>query len=173
MSLKDKIVRTLALRWLRGKLNALRGKERETNMGKALKFLEGWKLLIGITILFLAKVYDGASNGHAGNIVGNVLSIFGWMPGPQSGFTFEGVTVAAASALTLVGYFAKLWRAQQQVRAGSSLVGSLATEGYLAKAVSDAVKSEVKNAELTKVVDKATIIAEAATVASETKLGAK
>ena len=99
MSLKDKIVRTLALRWLRGKLNALRGKERETNMGKALKFLEGWKLLIGITILFLAKVYDGASNGHAGNIVGNVLSIFGWMPGPQSGFTFEGVTVAASAMM--------------------------------------------------------------------------
>lgn len=160
MGLKDKVVRALALRWLRGKLNALRGKEKETQMGKVLKFLDGWKLVIGVVVLFGAKVWDGAHNGHAGDFIGNILNVLGWLPGPQSGFTPEGMAVAAASALALWGFVHKLVKAGQQIRAGASVSGSLSTEGYLAQAVSDAVKSEVVNAQLTATADRAAEIAE-------------
>lgn len=139
MSLKDKVVKALAVRWVRGKVKALRGKEKESSMGKVLRFLDGWKLVIGVAIIFACKVWDGMNNGHAGDMVGNVLSILGWMPGPQSGFTTEGMTVAAASAIALWGFFAKFYKAAQQVKAGSSVAGALSTEGYVSKYVSDAM----------------------------------
>lgn len=129
MSLKDKIVRKLALRWARGKVKDLRGKDRETTMGKVLKALDGWKLLLGVLALFAVQVYDQTQNGHAGDIVGAVLTVLGWMP---AGFDLTLLPHAAASAVAVWGFIHKLVKAQKQVRAGSSVAGALGTEGYVA-----------------------------------------
>ena len=141
MSLVDSIVKSLALRWLKGKVNDLRKQGTVTTLGKVFKFLEGWKLMIGVAILFSAKVYDAMHNGHSGDIIGSLLSVLGWIPGAQSGFTPEGITVAAASGVALVGFIMKLYTAQKQYRAGSSVSGLLSTEGYVASAIQDATKS--------------------------------
>ena len=109
-------------------------------MKKVLKALEGWKLVIGVAVIFASKVYDGMSNGHSGDIVGNVLSILGWLPGAESGFTAQSVAVAAASAMAVWGFVAKLVRAQRQLKAGSSPAGLLSAEGYVAQYVAEKAK---------------------------------
>jgi hypothetical protein len=136
MGLKDKVVRALALRWLRGEVKDLRGKEKETTMGKVLKFLDGWKLVIAVVVLFATRVYDAANNGHTGDIVGAFLAALGWAP-PAGFISPEAMTTAAAGALALWGVVHKVIKATQQVQAGSSVAGSLTTEGYIAKYVAD------------------------------------
>jgi hypothetical protein len=139
--LKDAIVRKLALRWLHGKADDLRGKDKESTMGKVLKFLDGWKLVIGVIVLFGVKVFDAANNGHTGDVIGSVLSALGWLPGAQSGFTVEGITVAAASGLAVWGFIMKLVKAQQQLKAGAPVHALLSEQGYVTKYVADAVKA--------------------------------
>jgi len=137
MGLKDKVVRALALRWLRGKINDLRSKDKETGMGKLLKALDGWKLVIGVVVLIAVKVYDGLNNGHAGDIVGLVLTMLGWNPSASLGIDFAQ---AAGAVTVIIGIAHKVVKAQQQVRAGASLAGTLSTEGYVQKYVADAQK---------------------------------
>lgn len=132
MGLKDKVVRALALRFARGKIKDLRGKDRETTMGKVLKALDGWKLVIGVVALIGVNVYDGMTNGHAGDIVGLILTMLGWNPSATLGIDFAQ---AAGAVMVLIGLGHKTYKAQQQVRAGSSLAGALSTEGYVAQAV--------------------------------------
>lgn len=132
MGLKDKIVRKLALRWLAGKIKALRGKDRETGMGKVLRFLDGWKLVIGVVILIAVKVYDGMNNGHAGDMVGLILTLIGWNPSASLGIDFGQ---AAGAVMVLIGLGHKVFKAQKQIRAGSSVSGALGEEGFVASAV--------------------------------------
>jgi hypothetical protein len=139
MGLKDKVVRALALRWLRGKLKDLRGKDKETGMGKVLKFLDGWKLVIGVVALLGVKLWDAAHNGHAGDIVGAILSVLGWMPAAD--YSTE-IARAVPGLLVIWGLVHKLIKAQQQVKAGSSVAGALSTEGYITKYVSDAMQGK-------------------------------
>jgi hypothetical protein len=137
VSLKDKVVKALAIRWARGKVKDLRGKEKETTMGKVLQFLDGWKLVIGVVGLFGVNVWDAYHNGHAGQIVGSILVTLGWLPPGE--WTGEAMTKAALAGVALWGFFSKLYKAQAQVRAGSSISGALSTEGYVSKYVSDAM----------------------------------
>jgi hypothetical protein len=155
MGLKDTIVRKLAFRYLRGKYKDLRGKDRNTNMGKILdvvlkvkKALEGWKLVIGVAIYFGSKVYDAYHNGHTGDIVGSVLTVLNWMPSAEalSGLpSATGVAAAIGSAIALVGVFGKLIRAQKQLNAGAKPSELLSPEGYVKQIVSDSWKdSDIK-----------------------------
>jgi len=137
VGLKDKIVKALARRWARGKLEALRGKDKETSMGKVLRFLDGWKLVIAVVVLFGVKVYDSLNNGHAGDIVGAVLTVLGWMP--SGDFTGEGMTQAVAGGVAVWAIIHKVIKAQRQVKAGSSVAGALSTEGYVSEYVADAM----------------------------------
>ena len=141
-SLKDKIVRKLALRWARGKVKKLRGKEKETQMGKVLRFLDGWKLLIGVGIIFGAKVYDQLANGHAGDIVGSVVNVLGWAP---EAFNGPEIAAAAGGLAAVIGFGHKLYKAQQQARAGAPAADLLGETGYLVKRVRD-VEDEVYEA---------------------------
>jgi hypothetical protein len=135
VGLKDNIIRALALRWARGKIKDLRGKEQETGMGKVLKFLDGWKLVIGVVILIAVKVWDGLHNGHAGDMAGLVLTMLGWNPSAALGIDFA----QAAGAITvLVGIGHKVVKAQAQIRAGSTVEGALSTEGFVQKYIADA-----------------------------------
>ena len=49
-------------------------------MGKVLKFLDGWKLVIFTLVLFASRIYDAAHNGHTGDIVGAVFAALGMTP---------------------------------------------------------------------------------------------
>lgn len=135
---KDTIIRKLALRYARGKIKDLRGKDKETSMGKALKFLDGWKLVIGVVVLIAVKVYDGLNNGHAGDIVGLILTMLGWNPSAELGIDFAQ---AAGAVMILVGIGHKVVKAQQQVKVGSTVAGALSTEGFVQKYVADAIKA--------------------------------
>lgn len=139
MSLKDKIVRKLALRWLRGKTEDLRGKDKETGMGKVLKFLDGWKLVIFTLILFASRIYDAANNGHTGDIVGALLAALGMTPAAAA-LDPAAMAAAATGALAIWGVFSKVYKAQKQLKAGSSASGLLSTEGFVAKYVADSTK---------------------------------
>lgn len=132
MSLKDKIVSAIATRWARVKVKALRGEEKETGMGKVLKFLDGWKLVIGVLLLTAVKVYDGLNNGHAGKPIEMVLTLLGWNPAADLGVDFGQ---AAAAITIIIGIGAKVAKAQKQAKAGSSVPGLLSTEGFVAEAV--------------------------------------
>jgi hypothetical protein len=134
VNLKDKIVRALAFRWARGKVEALRGKDKETGMGKVLKALDGWKLVIGVVLLTAVKVYDGLNNGHAGRPVEMVLTLLGWNPSADLGVDFGQ---AAAAVTILIGIGSKVVKAQKQFKAGSSVPGLLSTEGFVAEAVAN------------------------------------
>lgn len=137
MGLKDKVARALALRWLRGKINDLRGKKKESQMGKVLQFLDGWKLPIGVVVLIAAKIYDGLHNGHTGDFVGLILSMLGWNPSASLGIDYGQ---AAAAIMILFGIGHKVVKAKQQVDAGSSISGALSEEGYVQKYIADGIK---------------------------------
>jgi hypothetical protein len=147
MGLKDKIVRALALRFARNKIEDLRGKDKETGMGKALKALDGWKLVIGVVVLIGVKVWDGLHNGHAGDAVGLVLTMLGWNPSASLGIDFGQ---AAGAVMVLVGLGHKVYKAQAQVRAGSSLAGALSDEGHVAAAVLATTGSKAEAADAAK-----------------------
>lgn len=138
MGLKDKVVKALAIRWVRGKLKALRGKDKETGMGKALRYLDGWKLFIVVIVLFGSRLYDAAHNGHTGDIVGAVFAALGWSPAAAA-LDPVALGAAATGALAIWGVFSRAWKAQAQLRAGSSVAGLLSTEGYVSKYVADAM----------------------------------
>jgi hypothetical protein len=135
MGLKDKIVSALARRWALGKLKDLRGKERGTGMGKVLKALDGWKLVIGVVVLIGVKVYDGMTNGHAGDMVGLVLTMLGWNPSAALGIDFGQ---AAGAVMVLVGLGHKVVKAQQQAKAGAPASALLSQDGYVGMAINDA-----------------------------------
>lgn len=139
MSLKDKIVRKLALRWLRGKTEDLRGKDKETGMGKVLKFLDGWKLVIFTLVLFASRIYDAANNGHTGDIVGAVFAALGMTPAAAA-LDPVALGAAATGALAIWGVFSKVYKAQKQLKSGSSVPGLLSTEGFVAQYVADETK---------------------------------
>lgn len=103
-------------------------------MRGVLKLLDGWKLLIGVVLLFFASLWDqmtGDGTGHARGIVTAVLSVFGWMP---SGFD---VGQAVASAVVLIGFLDKLRKAHKQANAGATTGELLSTEGYVKEARAD------------------------------------
>jgi hypothetical protein len=129
MGLKDKVVRALALRWLRGKVEDLRGKKSESGMGKVLRALDGWKLVIAVLGIFSCGVYDAYHNGHTGQFLASVLTTIGWLPPGE--WTGEAMTKAVLGAVAILGLVGKLIKAQQQRMAGSSMSGLLSTEGYL------------------------------------------
>jgi hypothetical protein len=128
MGLKDKVVKALALRFARGKVKDLRGKDKETGMGKVLKFLDGWKVVIGVVVLTGVKVFDGLNNGHAGDIVGMVLTLLGWNPSAELGIDFGQL---AGAIMIVVGIGHKVAKAQKQARAGASASELLSAEGYI------------------------------------------
>lgn len=133
MSLKDKIVKALALRYARGKIADLRGKDQETTMGRILKALDGWKLVIGVVVLIAVKTWDGLHNGHAGDAVGLILTMLGWNPSADLGIDFGQ---AAGAVMVLVGLAHKVVKAQKQVKAGATLSETLTTEGVIKQALS-------------------------------------
>jgi hypothetical protein len=136
VSLKDRVVRALALRWLRGKVAHLRGDERETTMGKVLRALDGWKLVIGVLLVFGVSVYDQTQNGHAGNLLGAILAVLGWAPAAD---WLAQIKEAGPAAVVLIGFLHKLWKAGVQKRAGAAASQLLSTEGYVKAA--EAVKA--------------------------------
>lgn len=160
MSLKDKIVRTLALRWLRGKTKDLRGKDRETGMGKFLKFIDGWKLVIFTLVLFASRIYDASHNGHTGDIVGAIFAALGMTPEVA---VLDPVALGAAvtGALAIWGVFSRVYKAQKQLRAGSSVAGLLSTEGFVSAAVAKAQVSASSANTLTATIDHAEKVADA------------
>jgi len=93
---------------------------------KVLTFLDGWKLLVGVAVVFVVKVYDNFHETHFGDMAGSLLAVFGW-DSDGSGFAAE----AAGPAIVLIGVAGKLWKAQKQIRAGSGVAGALSTEGYV------------------------------------------
>lgn len=144
MGLKDKIVKALALRYARGKASDLRGKDKDTTMGKILKALDGYKLLLGVALLFGAKLYDAMHNGHTGDMIGAVIAILGWTP--DHGVTDDlfsmipKLAAALGTLFTVIGSFHKLYKAWQQKRSGAPLSATLSKDGYVAQAIAEAVE---------------------------------
>lgn len=143
-SLRRKIVRKLALRWARGKVKKLRGKDKETGMGKFLKLIDGWKFTIGVISVFVAKVYDGLANGHAGDIIGSVVDVLGWSP---EAFGGPEIAVAAGAAGALIGFGHKLWKARKQLKAGAPVSDLLSTGGYVVERIEETIDEAEKDRE--------------------------
>ncbi len=139
MSLKDRVVRALALRWMRAKVKALRGKEKETMMGKVLKFLDGWKLVLAVVAIAGAKAWDMSNNGHAGDDVGIVLQILGYTPGAEWGTLARDM---GAHMLALAAILHKLVKAQQQAKSGATATELLSAPGYAKKYINDALNAD-------------------------------
>ena len=97
-------------------------------MGKLLKFLDGWKLVIGVVILAAVKVYDGMNNGHAGDMVGMVLTLLGYNPSASLGIDFGQL---AGAVTILIGIGHKVVKAQQQARAGATGAELLSPAGFI------------------------------------------
>lgn len=92
---------------------------------KILTALQGWKLVIGVLVVFGVKVYDGLHGTRYAGLTDVLLGVFGWTP------TGLDPTEAVGPAIVLIGIAGKLIRAHQQIKAGSSLSGALGTEGHL------------------------------------------
>lgn len=107
-----------------------------SSAAKLLRLLDGWKLVIGVVVLFVSKVFDALNNGHSGDLVGSILSALGWLP-TGYGFDAQSIAVASASALALWGFVSKMIKAQKQLRAGTSIAGLLSTEGYVSQYIKD------------------------------------
>lgn len=129
VKLKDKAVRWLALRWLRGKL-----KEDGSMLSKIRKALEGWKLVIAVLATFAVAVYDQQSNGHAGDMLGAILAVLGWQIAPDLALDLKH---AVPAFLGIVGIAGRVWRAVKQARAGASPSELLSTEGYVKAVIAD------------------------------------
>jgi hypothetical protein len=134
MSLLDKAAKKLALRWAGGKIKALRGKGSETTMGKLLKLLDGWKLVIAVVLIAAAKAWDMAHNGHAGDAIGIVLSLFGYTPGADWALLARDM---GAHILALAAIAHKLVKAQKQVLAGARATEVLSPEGAVKQVASE------------------------------------
>lgn len=102
-------------------------------------FLKGYRLMIGVVVIFGAKVWDGMHNGHAGDIVGNMLNILGWLP-TDGGTTISGIAAAAGSAVALFGFWAKIYLAQKQIRNGATVGEALTTNGYVKDYIAESQK---------------------------------
>jgi len=134
MKLVDKVVQKLALRWAKGKVETLRGKKRETGMGKLLKALDGWKLVIFVLALAGAKAWDMAHNGHAGDAIGIALSLLGYTQGADWAVLARDMGVHLG-ALAAIGH--KVIKAQRQMKAGATLGETLSPVGAIKAAVAD------------------------------------
>jgi hypothetical protein len=139
VGLKDTIVRALALRWAQSKVKDLRGKDSLTVPGKILKFLDGWKLVIGVLVLLAVHIYDASTGSHSANLTTSILNVIGWAPGSD---WLQAIGQATGAVMILVGLISKFVKAVQQARAGSSLAGLLTTEGYISKYVADVTSAE-------------------------------
>ena len=129
VKLTDKAVRWLALRWLRGKVA-----DKEGTLAKVLEALKGWKLIIGVLLVFGVGVYDQMANGHAGDVVGAVLTVLGWMPAADWSTMIKD---AVPSMVVIIGLVGKLVTAYKQSRAGATAGELLSTKGYVKAAISD------------------------------------
>lgn len=98
-------------------------------------FLDGWKLPIGVIALLGAKTWDGLHNGHAGDVVGLLLTYFGWSPGVDVDYA-----QAASAVIILLGIGHKVVKAKRQRKAGSSVSGLLSTEGAVQEYIDKAQK---------------------------------
>lgn len=147
MGLKDSIVRALAIRFARGKIKDLRGKDKDTTMGKILKAVDGWKLVIAVLALAGVQAWDMAHNGHAGDYVGIVLTLFGWTPGAEWSEIAKGL---ATHGLAVVAILHKLYKAHRQINAGSSVAGALTNEGHVAAFVEQATDDKSQAADAAK-----------------------
>lgn len=99
------------------------------------KVLDGYKLMLGVGGLFLVGVWDAMTNGHAGDIVGAILTALNWLPPADGEWSGEAVSKAAFSFVAVVGFFAKLWKANRQLKAGASLTQTLSTEGFVKQGI--------------------------------------
>jgi hypothetical protein len=120
-------------------------------MKKFLTVLDGWKLLIGVVITILVGVYDHATGHKTSDIVGTLLTLLGYNP-LQNGVDGSAIGSAVGALAVLAGLIGKFWKAQQQIRAGSSVAGALSAEGY---AVSHEVALNAGKPEAMKVEEKA------------------
>ena len=155
-AIKDSLVRRFALGWLKGRVNEVR-KGKEGTMKKLLQALDGWKLLIGVVIVFGVKVYDSFKGTHYGDFTASVLAVFGWDSPDATSFATE----AAGPALVLVGVIAKLWKAQAQIRAGSSVAGALSSEGFVVEHEVALAKGKPEAAAVAVKAEEAVAVAEA------------
>jgi hypothetical protein len=134
MAVVNKIKRWLMTKIVKREVSALRGSKKGTAMGKVLKYLDGWKLMIGVAILAGTKAWDMAHNGHSGDIAGVILTLLGWTPNAE----WSGLAVQMAGPIMiLIGTVSKLFKAQKQFRSGTSIAGLLSTEGYVTQYVAD------------------------------------
>jgi len=97
-------------------------------MKKVLAFLDGWKLVIVAVVIFGSRVYDAANNGHTGDFIGAILAALGW---PPTVIDPVAIGAAATGALAVWGVFSRIYKAQQQYRAGATPSELLSMPGYV------------------------------------------
>ena len=124
MGLGGWIKRKLFLRWLRGQL------EKEGSMfSKVKKALSGWKLLLGVGLLAGMQIYDSMTGSNTSGIGGAILELLGLSVDAEGiGVNLEQLVPAG---VIVIGAIGKLWKAQQQARAGASASELLTSEGYI------------------------------------------
>lgn len=132
----SKLKKWLTIKLVKHEVDSLRGSKKETTMGKVLKVLDGWKLVIAMLLIFGSRVYDAAHNGHTGDIIGSILAAMGWAPAGDLASP-QALGGAVTGALALWAIVSKVVKAQKQYSAGSSIKGLLSTEGYVSQYLRD------------------------------------
>lgn len=128
MSLKDKVVRALALRWLRGKADKSR------RDGGMVKSLDGWKSLI-LVLGFIASTLYALATGHdVSALVRGVFGALGWSgEGLESAATIATVVAPLLWAIWAAG--SRLAKVYRQLKAGAKPGELLSTQGYVKAAI--------------------------------------
>jgi hypothetical protein len=133
VSLKDKVVRALALRWVRGKV------ERARKEGNAvMKLLDGNKRLIFVLVWLVGAVVQLFTGHDFSQIIGLVGGAIGWADPATLKLAQEAATFWAPLIFGLIAAGHATWKGWTQWKAGARVLEINSLEGYVKLAESRA-----------------------------------
>lgn len=132
MSIVDRAVRKIALRWLKRKVD---GARKEGN--PMLKALDGWKSFVVVLGFIASSAYALATGQDVGTLVAAVLSAVGWADADLIARAKVLATVVAPLLFALWAAVSRVRKAVQQFRAGAKPSELLSAAGYVKAAIAD------------------------------------
>ena len=132
MSIKDRIVKALALRWARGKV----GEDRKKG-GGVMAMLDGNKRLL-VVLAFIVSGFVALLTGHdVSQWVGIVLGVFGWNDPGMVKAAQDTATQVVPMLFAIWAAASSLWKMYLQHKAGATLVELNSPTGVVKAAVAD------------------------------------
>lgn len=132
MKLMDRAVRSLALHWLKRRVDKAR---KEGSV--MLRAIDGWKSFI-VVMGFIATTIYGLIAGHdVSSLVQSILGALGWADADLIERAKVLATVVAPLLIAIWAAGSRLLKAVRQWRAGASASELLSTQGYVKQALDD------------------------------------